>query len=74
MSTAALIQESILVAILPTGTATWSQIAASVEASTPIRKNGWMKVRSLLQGLVDRGLIARTSDVRAETYVLTVRA
>jgi hypothetical protein len=48
----------------------WAQISAAVRASEArVPKNGWLRVRSLLQGtFLNEKVVERTEDVFGETY------
>lgn len=47
---------------------TWAEIVAAVSAKCTV--SNWMMVRSVLQIVINAGIIKRTSDVHAEVYAI----
>ena len=62
------IQTLLLEAITAEGTP-WPVIVEHIRADRQI--GNWLTVRNHLQGLINAGMVARTPDIRNETYVLT---
>ena len=60
-----------LYASIGTSPTNWTSITASVSSVVKIRKGGWMAVRSCLQGLINAGLIVRSTSVENEEYSRT---
>lgn len=48
----------------------WDEIVSAITTKGFAPKN-WMKVRSVVQGLIDQNLIVKTDSIFEERYVLT---
>ncbi len=62
------IRTAIIAAFNKYGTADWMDIHASVEKTCMIKPNGWLKVRGVLQELLNSGIIRRDPRLDVEIY------
>ncbi len=53
-----------------TGNVQWKEIVEAVNSDTSFEVDNWMKVRGVLQLLIDDGVCTRTDDLRVEEYLI----